>query len=64
LQHDYAGRGWVYHIFLKQGNHAAVVEIVPEFRVKCTPEEFFAHYSMLIGALGGKELPCQSDALQ
>jgi 3,4-dihydroxyphenylacetate 2,3-dioxygenase len=40
--------------FLKQGNHAAVVEIVPEFRARCVPEGLFAHYSMLIGALGGK----------
>ena len=40
--------------FLKQGNHAAVIDIVPEFRGKCAPEGFFAHYSMLIGALGGK----------
>lgn len=39
--------------FLKQGNHAAVIDIVPEFRGKCAPEGFFAHYSMLIGALGG-----------
>jgi 3,4-dihydroxyphenylacetate 2,3-dioxygenase len=48
--------------FLKQGNHAAVVDIVPEFRVKCAPEGFFAHYSMLIGALGGKS--CQARATQ
>jgi aromatic ring-opening dioxygenase catalytic subunit (LigB family) len=40
--------------FLKQGNHAAVIDIVPEFRGKCAPEGCFAHYSMLIGALGGK----------
>jgi hypothetical protein len=40
--------------FLKQGNHAAVIDIVPEFRSKCAPEGYFAHYSMLVGALGGK----------
>jgi 3,4-dihydroxyphenylacetate 2,3-dioxygenase len=40
--------------FLKQGNHTAVIDIVPEFRGKCAPEGLFAHYSMLIGALGGK----------
>jgi 3,4-dihydroxyphenylacetate 2,3-dioxygenase len=40
--------------FLKQGKHAAVIDIVPEFRGKCDPEGFFAHYSMLVGALGGK----------
>jgi 3,4-dihydroxyphenylacetate 2,3-dioxygenase len=48
--------------FLKQGNHAAVVDIVPEFRGKCAPEGFFAHYSMLIGALGGKR--CTAPAIQ
>jgi 3,4-dihydroxyphenylacetate 2,3-dioxygenase len=48
--------------FLKQGNHAAVIDIVPEFRGKCAPEGFFAHYSMLIGALGGKR--CRAAASQ
>ena len=48
--------------FLKQGNHAAVIDIVPEFRAKCAPEGFFAHYSMLIGALGGKR--CKAVASQ
>ena len=48
--------------FLKRGNHTAVVEIVPEFRAKCAPEGFFAHYSMLIGALGGKS--CHATATQ
>ena len=48
--------------FLKQGNHAAVIDIVPEFRGKCTPEGLFAHYSMLIGALGGKR--CKAAATQ
>jgi 3,4-dihydroxyphenylacetate 2,3-dioxygenase len=48
--------------FLKQGNHAAAVEIVPEFRAKCSPEGFFAHYSMLIGTLGGKS--CHAAATQ
>jgi 3,4-dihydroxyphenylacetate 2,3-dioxygenase len=48
--------------FLKQGNHAAVIDIVPEFRGKCAPEGFFAHYSMLIGALGGKR--CRALASQ
>jgi hypothetical protein len=38
--------------FLKQGNHASVIDIVPEFRGKCAPEGFFAHYSMLIGRWG------------
>jgi 3,4-dihydroxyphenylacetate 2,3-dioxygenase len=48
--------------FLKQGNHASVIDIVPEFRAKCAPEGFFAHYSMLIGALGGKR--CKAAATQ
>jgi hypothetical protein len=48
--------------FLKQGNHAAVSEIVPEFRSKCSPEGLFAHYSMMLGALGGKQ--CRVAAIQ
>jgi 3,4-dihydroxyphenylacetate 2,3-dioxygenase len=48
--------------FLKQGNHASVSEIVPEFRSKCSPEGYFAHYSMMIGALGGKR--CRVAAAQ
>ena len=48
--------------FLKQGNHASVIDIVPEFRSKCAPEGFFAHYSMLIGALGDKR--CKAAATQ
>jgi 3,4-dihydroxyphenylacetate 2,3-dioxygenase len=48
--------------FLKQGNHAAVSDIVPEFRGKCAPDGFFAHYSMLLGALGGKR--CRVSATQ
>jgi 3,4-dihydroxyphenylacetate 2,3-dioxygenase len=48
--------------FLKQGNHAAVIDIVPEFRAKCAPEGFFAHYSMMSGALGGKN--CNATATQ
>jgi 3,4-dihydroxyphenylacetate 2,3-dioxygenase len=48
--------------FLKHGNHAAVIDIVPEYRGKCSPEGFFAHYSMLAGTLGGKE--CKVSAVQ
>jgi 3,4-dihydroxyphenylacetate 2,3-dioxygenase len=48
--------------FLKQGRHAAVIDIVPEFRSRCGPEAFFAHYSMLVGALGGKR--CRAVATQ
>jgi 3,4-dihydroxyphenylacetate 2,3-dioxygenase len=39
---------------LTKGNHAAVIDIVPEFRSKCAPEGFFGHYSMMVGTLGGK----------
>lgn len=48
--------------FLRHGKHAAVIDIVPEFRSKCGPEAFFAHYSMLVGALGGKR--CHAAASQ
>lgn len=47
---------------LKKGHHAAVIDIVPEFRSKCSPEGFFAHYSMLVGALGGRQ--CKAAAVQ
>ena len=48
--------------FLKKGDHTAVIDIVPEFRAKCAPEGFFAHYSMMVGALGGKS--CSAAASQ
>lgn len=48
--------------FLNKGDHAAVIDIVPEFRSKCGPEGFFAHYSMLAGALGGRY--CKAAATQ
>jgi 3,4-dihydroxyphenylacetate 2,3-dioxygenase len=48
--------------FLKKGRHAAAIDIVPEFRSKCGPDGFFAHYSMLVGALGGKS--CTAAATQ
>jgi 3,4-dihydroxyphenylacetate 2,3-dioxygenase len=41
--------------FLKHGKHAAVIDIVPEYRGKCSPDGLFAHYSMLAGTLGGRE---------
>jgi 3,4-dihydroxyphenylacetate 2,3-dioxygenase len=47
---------------LKKGHHNAVIDIVPEFRSKCSPEGFFAHYSMMMGALGGKS--CKIAAVQ
>jgi 3,4-dihydroxyphenylacetate 2,3-dioxygenase len=48
--------------FLKHGNHAAVIDIVPAYRGQCSPEGFFAHYSMLAGTLGGRE--CKVPAVQ
>ncbi|MBI3326715.1 MAG: catechol 1,2-dioxygenase [Nitrospinae bacterium] len=47
---------------LKKGEHASAIDLVPEFRAKCSPEGFFAHYSMLAGALGGKA--CTAAAVQ
>jgi 3,4-dihydroxyphenylacetate 2,3-dioxygenase len=48
--------------FLKKGDHASAIDIVPEFRGKCGPEGFFAHYSMMAGALGGEG--CNAAATQ
>ena len=47
---------------LKRGEHASVIKLVPDFRAQCAPEGFFAHYSMLAGALGGEA--CRARALQ
>ncbi len=47
---------------LKRGEHAPVIKVVPDFRAKCSPEGFFAHYSMLAGVLGGEA--CRARALQ
>lgn len=47
---------------LRKGDHASVIRLVPEFRAKCSPEGFFAHYSMLAGALGGEA--CAAGAVQ
>lgn len=37
---------------LKKGRHADVIVLAEEFREKCSPEGRFAHYLMMIGALG------------
>jgi 3,4-dihydroxyphenylacetate 2,3-dioxygenase len=37
-----------------QGNHAAVIESMPEF-LQFGPEARFGHYLMMVGALGGRE---------
>ena len=41
----------------EKGDHASVLAMYPEYR-KHSPEGFFAHYLMMIGALGGGE--CKS----
>jgi len=38
----------------RDGDHAAVLSLYPEYR-RFHPEGFFAHYLMLVGALGGRE---------
>ncbi len=38
-----------------QGDHAAVLAHVDEFRAECSPEGRFAHYLMLAGACGGSD---------
>ena len=40
----------------RDGDHAAVLDLYPEYR-RFHPEGFFGHYLMLVGALGGRELP-------
>lgn len=47
---------------LKGGDHASVIKLVPDFRAKCSAEGFFAHYSMMAGALSGEA--CQARAVQ
>lgn len=47
---------------LKRGEHASVIKLVPDFRATCSPEGFFAHYSMLAGALEGAA--CRARAAQ
>lgn len=47
---------------LMGGEHASLIKLVPDFRAKCSPEGFFAHYSMLAGAVGGEA--CRARALQ
>jgi aromatic ring-opening dioxygenase catalytic subunit (LigB family) len=36
----------------RRGDHAAVIALYPEYR-EHSPEGFFAHYLMTVGALGG-----------
>ncbi|HKP60166.1 MAG TPA: hypothetical protein VJV78_25755 [Polyangiales bacterium] len=37
----------------KAGDHAAVIELYPEYRERFHPEGRFAHYLMAVGAIGG-----------
>lgn len=46
---DYQRLDWFY-----QGNHAAVIETMPEF-LKHAPEARFGHYLMMAGACGGRD---------
>jgi 3,4-dihydroxyphenylacetate 2,3-dioxygenase len=36
----------------RRGDHASVISLAPEYRKRCAPEGRFAHYLMMIGALG------------
>jgi 3,4-dihydroxyphenylacetate 2,3-dioxygenase len=36
----------------RRGDHAAVIDLAEEYRKRCSPEGRFAHYLMMIGALG------------
>jgi 3,4-dihydroxyphenylacetate 2,3-dioxygenase len=38
----------------ERGDHAAVLDLYPEFQRKHHPEGRFAHYLMLLGAIGGR----------
>ena len=40
---------WFY-----QGNHAAVIDAMPEY-AKAKPEAGFSHYLMMVGAIGGRD---------
>lgn len=44
------------------GDHAAVIDLLPEYR-RFSPEGFFAHYLMLVGALGGRACAAKGVAL-
>lgn len=46
---------------LKNGNHAAVLDFMPEF-AQHAPEGYFGHYLTMLGAIGGKD--CTAKAVQ
>lgn len=39
----------------RDGHHAAVLDLYPEYRERFHPEGFFAHYLTLLGAIGGRD---------
>ena len=38
---------------MQAGDHAAIIDFWPEYR-QHGPEAFFAHYLMMVGAIGGR----------
>jgi len=46
----------------RRGDHAGVVNLAAEYRKRCSPEGRFAHYLMMVGALGGEQ--CTSPGVQ
>lgn len=46
---------------LREGKHADVINLMPEFR-KYSPEGRFGHYLMMVGALGGSK--CTAPGVQ
>ena len=47
--------------WMKAGDHAAILDFVPEF-AKFAPEGFFGHYLIMVGALGGAS--CTAEGTQ
>ncbi len=47
----------------ERGEHAAVLELWPEYQSKYHPEGRFAHYLMALGAVGGRECRARGERL-
>jgi 3,4-dihydroxyphenylacetate 2,3-dioxygenase len=47
----------------KQGDHAAVLELMPSYRARFHPEGRFAHYLMGLGAVGGRTCQLRGEQL-
>ncbi|HVU02947.1 MAG TPA: hypothetical protein VHE30_14405 [Polyangiaceae bacterium] len=47
----------------ERGDHAAVVELCPEYQARHHPEGRFAHYLMALGAAGGAECRARGERL-